>query len=89
MVRAINKHGEERYFTERVWEMLPKHKNGWVEWTESGELIVPLQIVEFQQKLKSEKEDATVAEVKDETPKVDIEKQPLPAKRKTIKRVKR
>lgn len=88
MVRAINKHGEERYFTERVWEMLPKHKNGWMEWTESGELIVPLQIQEFQAKLKSEKADVSVAEAKSETPKVDIEKQP-PAKRKPIKRVKR
>ena len=88
MVRAINKHGREAYFSERVWGMMPKDKNGWVEFSQQGEVLVPQQIIEFQQK----KKEAVVVDTKDETPieatpveqppitKVDIPKKPLPKK---------
>lgn len=52
MIRAINKDGRQRDFTERVWSMMPKHKNGWVEYEAQGEVLVPQQIIEFQQKKK-------------------------------------
>lgn len=63
MVHAINKQGREAYFTERVWELMPKHKNGWVEFSSQGEVLIPQQIVEFQQKKKL---DAVVGETETE-----------------------
>ena len=53
MIHAINKSGREAYFTERVWDMLPKNKNGWVEFSAQGEVLVPQQVIEFQQKKKA------------------------------------
>ncbi len=50
MVHAINKQGREAFFTERVWDLLPKGKNGWVEFSAQGEVLIPSQIVEFQKK---------------------------------------
>ncbi len=88
MVRAINKNGEIRDFTDRIWGIMPKHKNGWVEFEEPGELIVPLQIVEFQQKLKDKKEVVDAVKDDDEIPKMDIKTTP-PPKRKPVKRLKK
>lgn len=60
-IHAINKDGREAKFSQRVWDMMPKHKNGWVEYNgQLGELPIPHQIVEFQQSLR--KEDAVVEE---------------------------
>ena len=65
MVHAINKEGREMYFTDRVWELMPKHKNGWIEFSSKGEVIVPQQILEFQQK---KKEAVAVEDIKNDTP---------------------
>jgi hypothetical protein len=72
MVRAINKHGREQYFTERVWNLMPKHKNGWVEFDQQGELLVPQQIIEFQQmKKEAVVVDAVTNETQIEEPVID------------------
>lgn len=83
MIHAINKHGRESWFSDKVWEKMPKHKNGWIEFgTTMGEVLIPQQIIEFQQ---SKKEAVTVEEKSE--PKVHT-KTP-PAKRNTKKTVKR
>jgi len=82
MVRAINKYGREAYFSERVWALMPKEKNGWIEFSEQGEVLIPQQIIEFQQK---KKEAVVVEEVKTEQPKMDIKPKP----RKPVKRIKK
>jgi hypothetical protein len=58
MIHAINKNGTESYFSERVWNLMPKHKNGWVEFSDNMNILVPDKIIEFQQK----KREAVVAE---------------------------
>lgn len=68
MIHAINKHGQERYFRERVWNLMPKSKNGWREFDATGEIIVPQQIVEFQQSRK----EAVVVEEEKSKPKSSI-----------------
>jgi glycerol kinase len=61
MVHAINQHGIERTFSDRVWALMPKGKNGWVEYDAQalGGALIPQQVVEFQQSLKK---DAVVEE---------------------------
>ena len=61
MVHAINQHGIEREFSDRVWALMPKGKNGWIEYDAQrlGEALIPQQVVEFQQSLKK---DAVVEE---------------------------
>lgn len=62
-MKAINEHGIEAEFSDRVWAMMPKHKNGWIEIGEAlNGVKIPEKIVEYQSKLKEEK-------AKDETPK--------------------
>jgi len=77
MVRAINKHGIEASFSERVWAMMPKHKNGWVEFSEQGEVLVPQQVMEFQLK---KKEAVAVEDVNIEP---EIKAEPMPEEPKT------
>lgn len=62
MVHAINQHGMTRYFADRVWDLMPKDKNGWVRFEEQGEVAIPQQIVEFQANLT--KKEAVVVEEK-------------------------
>lgn len=78
MIHAINKTGREAYFSERVWELMPKDKNGWVKFSEQGEVLVPPQIVEFQQKKKQDVVDV----VEESKPKMDTKTKP-PVKRQT------
>ena len=68
MVHAINKDGIEREFQDRVWALMPKGKNGWMEYNalKLGEVLIPQQVVEFQQSLKKD----AVVEENVETPKV-------------------
>lgn len=88
MVHAINQHGMETYFSDRVWNLMPKHKNGWVEFSDKlGESVIPQQIIEFQAKLKKD----AVVEEKNEF--VEKKTAPMPVKKnhvaKTKKQVKR
>jgi hypothetical protein len=83
MIRAINKDGRQRDFTERVWSMMPKHKNGWVEYEAQGEVLVPQQIIEFQQK-KKEAAAVVVENIKSSEPEMDTKVKP-PVKRRTKK----
>lgn len=57
MVHAINQQGREAYFSDKVWALLPKHKNGWVEFADikAGDIPIPHQIIEFQAKVTEEK----------------------------------
>ena len=91
MIHAINQHGREAYFTDRVWDLMPKDKNGWIKFSEQGEVVIPQQIVEFQQNLK--KEVAVVEEKNDvviaETSKVHTKKRPLQKAKKPLKKVKK
>lgn len=91
MIKAINQHGQEAEFSERVWEMMPKHKNGWVEIGEKvGNVKIPDKIVEYQAKLKDEQEQKPYPkypiEAKTElVDKVIVEKGKIPTKRRLPK----
>lgn len=53
MIQAINKHGIVARFSDTVWKLLGKEKNGWQLYDESTKTInVPKQIIEFQAKKK-------------------------------------
>lgn len=55
MIYAINRHGTEGAFTEKVWSLLKKDKNGWKQISEMGVTIdVPQIIKEFQASKKLE-----------------------------------
>lgn len=83
MVHAINQHGRETYFSDRVWALMPKHKNGWIEFSEQGEVVVPQQIIEFQQSLKKE---GVVVEENDNKPVAEtVTEQPKEEPQPTIK----
>ncbi len=66
MVHAINQHGIEREFSDRVWALMPKNHNGWIEYDAQklGGALIPQQVVEFQQSLKKD----VVVEESVETP---------------------
>lgn len=79
MIHAINQHGRESWFTERVWNKLPKHKNGWIEFDskEMGEVLIPQQIIEFQAQKKDlvaveEKEPEKVVKPRGRKPKKQV-----------------
>lgn len=89
MIHAINKHGREAYFTERVWDMMPKDKNGWVEFSAQGEVLVPQQVVEFQQlkkKAVAVVDENTETQIAPEP--IKVEKQPEPKPKITKARTK-
>jgi deoxyribodipyrimidine photolyase len=54
MIKAINAIGTVSEFRERVWELMPPHKNGWREIKEGSKepINVPTEITEFQAKKK-------------------------------------
>jgi len=86
MIRAINKNGRETFFSERIWGMLPKDKNGWVEFNGEKELLIPDKIIEFQQK----KKDVDAASIKNleavEELKVILASKPVKTKA-TVRRI--
>ena len=52
MIKAINSIGTISEFREKVWELMPKHKNGWREIKEGAKepVNIPIEIKEFQAK---------------------------------------
>jgi hypothetical protein len=50
MIKAINKAGMISTFSDKVWALLPSHKNGFRELSDAPETIVPSEIIEFKAK---------------------------------------
>jgi hypothetical protein len=66
MIHAINKDGREAYFTERVWNIMPKHKNGWIPFEDNKDgIVIPDEIIEFQKNLSELKAKQQQAEKSD------------------------
>lgn len=72
MITAINKDGRMGTFSDRVWALMPKHKNGWMLFNgDSKEPVIPEEIIEFQAKKKevavapkAKTQDEEIAEMK-------------------------
>ncbi len=65
MIEAINKKGKGviTEFSEKVWDMMPPHKNGWqVYGGEPDHANIPSEIKEFQQTFQKKK-DVTATQV--------------------------
>lgn len=43
MIKAVNRHGATATFSEKVWNLLPPHKNGWM--IADGSPLIPKNIV--------------------------------------------
>lgn len=88
-VHAINKQGREAIFTRRVWDLLGKNKNGWIEYESRGEVLIPDKIIEFQQKRKEAEIVPESPVIVDEPIAVVPERKPIPknvVKRKYTKK---
>jgi len=72
MIRAINKQGTVSEFTERVWGLMSKNHNGYIELNENEQPVnIPDKIIEFQ--VKKKQEVVKVAETADiEQPETEI-----------------
>lgn len=66
MVKAINKAGMVSEFTDKVWELMSKNKNGFVELSDTPNVPhIPKEIIEFKAKkieLIKQEEDKPVVE---------------------------
>jgi hypothetical protein len=85
MVRAINQKGMVSEFSDRVWAMLPKHKNGFIELSEMQTPVhIPEKIIEFQAKVKEQppvvQEFVQTATPQDDKARMDIMKAYLTSK---------
>lgn len=69
MITAINKKGMVSKFSDKVWNMMPKHKNGWEEIGAAKGLSVPPEVTEFMAK----KKDVAAEEKKVEIPDITID----------------
>jgi len=57
MIKAINKLGVTKTFSDLVWKLLGTDKHGWQEYSEGRDPIkVPMEIKEFQAKKQEESE---------------------------------
>ena len=88
-VKAINKYGRILYFKESIWEAMPKHRNGWVEYTlkDSADIPIPDKVIEFQEEKK--RKDAVAESIKEpeiiEVAAIPENKIKSPVRTKTIK----
>lgn len=86
MIKAINKQGTVSQFTEKVWNMMGKNKNGFLEITDEHLPVhIPDKIIEFQAKKISPPPEAKMEITSNKTPDdakagIDIMKEYLTSK---------
>ena len=86
MIKAINKQGTVSMFTEKVWNMMGKNKNGFVEITDERTPVhIPDKIMEFQARKISQPPEAQMDITTGKTPDdakahIDIMKEYLTSK---------